>query len=47
VAEATRGEGSAGGCEKDRPMLLNITLARSALWSSSQRPNAGGDSAGA
>src|ERR1700722_18960139 len=39
-------EDPAAGCDKDRPMPLSIALARLALWSSSQRPNAGGDSAG-
>src|SRR5579859_8073534 len=37
----------AGWESRDRPMLRSIRLARLALWSSSQRPNAGGDSAGA
>jgi hypothetical protein len=44
---ATRDKASADGSDKDRPTCLSISLARVALWSSSQRPNAGGDSAGA
>jgi hypothetical protein len=35
------------GRDKDRPICRSITLACRALCSSSQRPNAAGDSAGA
>ena len=47
VGDDIRDEDSAGGCASDRPMRLSITLARLALWSSSQRPNAAAGSAGA
>ena len=46
-AEGARREDSAGGSDSDRPMRLSIPLARLALCSSSQRPNAAGGSAGA
>jgi hypothetical protein len=36
---------SSGVRASDRPICLSIALARAALWSSSQRPNASGDSA--
>ena len=43
----TRAEDAAGDWDSDWPMRLSIALARLALWSSTQRPNALGDSAGA